>query len=163
MKHLILGAAIALLLSACGGGGSSSNSSDSGTRYTGTQNITFSASRFNQPVSSRFIMTVDGNSVFITDEGNPAVTASGTLNGNQFTATGNSSGTLDNITCTFRLTYTGTISGNQAQGSVRGTAPCSDNSLSVTFNASGSFSATTGSGKVLIAEGIMPSIVEIMK
>ena len=158
MKQLIFIAALALLVTGCGGGGSSSDASGAGTRYSGVQNITFSANGTSSASSVRFVMVVNDDTVFITDEGNPAVTARGTLNGGQFTATGNSTGTVDGITCTFRLTYTGTVADGRTQGNFNGTAPCVQGGATINFTVSGSFSATSGSGKILVANGMLSEL-----
>ena len=108
---------VVLMLVACGGGSSSSDSS-SDNRLSGSQQLTIRASGIDETDSGPFDLTLNGDSIFITDNGDPAVTASGTLSGANFSATGNSMGVMDGISCTFIITYTGTIVNNNATGTI---------------------------------------------
>ena len=149
---LILVYTMTLLLAACGGGDSSSDSS-AGTRFTGLQTIVV----LGNASQAAFVMTVSGTTVTINDDD---FTASGTLNGNNFTVTvPNFTATVDGITCTFtNLTYTGSISGTTASGNLSGSAVCSGITLSIT----GTFSANSGSGKQVI-NTFSQAVVELAK
>ena len=129
------------LLSACGGGSSSSDT-PAGIEFRGTQQLTIRGGGINETESTNFLLVLSGNTIFITDSGNPAATASGTLSGDSFTATGDRTVTEDGLTCTFNLTYTGSIIDNAARGNITGNVPCSGLGSSVNFSASGSFTGT---------------------
>jgi len=108
-------------LSACGGGGSDSSSAPAEQRFTGSQVINLTGSGANETQAAPFVLSLNGNSISITDTGNPAVTASGTLSGTNFTASGSTS-VVD-----------------RASGNISGSVPCTNGINSVTFNASGTF------------------------
>lgn len=128
---LMMMSCMALVLAACGGGGSSSESS-SGDRFSGGQTITTLGESENAP----FVMTIDGNTVTVVDED---FTASGELNGNNFTVNVPAfSFTEDGITCTFNIAYSGSlISETMTSGSISGSVSCDG----IDFPVTGTFSA----------------------
>ena len=128
------------LLSACGGGSSSSDAPSGNNVFTGTQQITISGNGVNEVQTEAFFLTLDGDSIFITDNGNPPLVASGTQSNFNFTASGNPTATIDGISCTFNVTYTGTLFlAGTSNGNISGNAVCSDNGTSLTFSLSGTF------------------------
>jgi len=136
----ILLTSITLTLAACGGGGS--DSSTSGTRFTGAQTITVLGSSS----QAAFVMTVSGSSVTINDED---FTASGALQGNDFSvAVPPFTQTLDGITCTFNITYTGILEApTRATGTLNGSSvSCLGSSFAIT----GNFAANAGNAKQLL-------------
>jgi len=133
----------ASLLSACGGGDSSSGTPTppSDQRFAGNQVIILTGNGANERQAAPFVMTISGNTVSITDTGNPAVTARGTLSGTSFTASGSDSILENGVRCNFNLTYRGNIANNTASGNISGNVPCTNGITSLTFNVSGSFTA----------------------
>lgn len=138
---LVLMSAMTLGLAACGGGSSSSSDSSSGDRFSGVQTITI----LGESEQAGFVMTVSGSTVTIRDED---FTASGALNSNgRFSVTVPPFAlSVDGISCTFNLVYTGTISGNSTSGNLSGSATC----LGTRFAITGTFAANKGNSKQLV-------------
>jgi hypothetical protein len=142
---LTLISALALTFTACGGGRSSSGGSSSDGLYTGTQTLVLSSPGLaSTSTPATFAMEVSGSTVTVLD---PDFTASATLDANnRFSASSPTvSFPVEGITCTGRLTYTGTVSGNTASGNLSGSFNCGGLVITV----SGTFTATRGSAKQL--------------
>ena len=141
--------AIFASLTACGGGGSSSGGGGSVT-YIGTQSITLSTRGISETAPPvRFVMTISGNTVTIRDAD---FTATGKLNGNQFSVTSPSfSFTEDGVTCRDTvITYNGSRNGNQVSGKLNGGLRCNG----LAFSARGSFTAKSNTA----AKQLIPTV-----
>ena len=111
-------------------------------------------------------MVVSGDTVFITDTASDQpVEARGFILGNSFTTTSNTTGSLDGVSCTFNWTYSNTISGNTASGTITGPVNCFSAGTAVTFTTSnGSFTGSTGSAKALVNRvGMLENVVDFIK
>lgn len=163
MKSIYL-VILSAFLTSCGGGDSSSEQ-PSGVTYSGVQQANLVSSLVVQPITNiPFRMVVSDNSVFITDTADQPVEARGTLSGNRFTATSNSSGSIDGITCTFNWTYSGTVQSNNVSGSISGPVTCVLATGNTVFNTSGSFSGTTGNSKALSSSSsILKATAQVIK
>ena len=123
--------AMTLSLAACGGGGSSSGSDDE-TNYAGTYegggdtDFVVGENTINDYTPTKIIVRPEGN--VEASDGSANVQTSGTMNGDQYQASGTFEFNANGITCDMSINYSGSIKPDNgiatATGKVTGSGQC---------------------------------------